>query len=299
MSSKIKYLIDKAVITAPSYVADPQYEVIMGSVAYGVSTDTSDMDIYAFCIPPKNIIFPHLSGYIDGFGNSPQRFEQYQNHHIKDPDGKGTEYDVTCFGIVKYFDLLMAGNPNITDSIWVPDRCVLHSTDIGRHVRSNRKVFLSKEVYKKYRGYAYSEMHKVEHRKYENGKRKDVVESLGYDPKSLYHVRRLIGECEQILTHGHLNLEADNEALKAIRRGEVSPKEVREWYSNKEKHLDDLMISSDAIPLKPDEEAIKRLLLECLEMRFGNLSDIVVRSDDTYKDVVMNIRQLFKDRGLV
>ena len=42
----------------PHHVRDGiQYEVVMGSLAYGVSNDNSDMDIYGFSIPPKEIIF--------------------------------------------------------------------------------------------------------------------------------------------------------------------------------------------------------------------------------------------------
>jgi hypothetical protein len=45
-----------------------QYLVHMGSDAYGVSSNSSDIDAYGFCIPPKSYIFPHLSGEIEGFG---------------------------------------------------------------------------------------------------------------------------------------------------------------------------------------------------------------------------------------
>jgi len=42
----------------PYHVRDGiQYEVVMGSLAYGVSNDNSDMDVYGFSIPPKEIIF--------------------------------------------------------------------------------------------------------------------------------------------------------------------------------------------------------------------------------------------------
>ena len=50
-------------IQVPPFVAEQtQLEVIMGSFAYGVDSDTSDLDIYGFCIPNKHIIFPHLTG---------------------------------------------------------------------------------------------------------------------------------------------------------------------------------------------------------------------------------------------
>lgn len=42
----------------------------------------SDVDIYGFTIPPKNIVFPHLDGYIHGFGKQPEQFEQFIQHHI-------------------------------------------------------------------------------------------------------------------------------------------------------------------------------------------------------------------------
>ena len=84
MGSLIDNLIKKELITPPSFLQHSvQFEVITGSVAYGVSTDTSDMDIYGFCIPPKDVIFPHLRGEIEGFGRQKNRFEQYVQHHIQ------------------------------------------------------------------------------------------------------------------------------------------------------------------------------------------------------------------------
>ena len=69
------------------------YLTMMGSVAYGVSSDTSDTDVYGFCIPKKDMIFPHLKGEIPGFGTQVKRFEQWQEHHIIDKEAD-KEYDV-------------------------------------------------------------------------------------------------------------------------------------------------------------------------------------------------------------
>jgi len=66
MTSTEKELTRKGLVKSPGFVPDTvQYETIMGSMAYGVSNDSSDMDIYGFCIPPKDVIFPHLRGEID------------------------------------------------------------------------------------------------------------------------------------------------------------------------------------------------------------------------------------------
>lgn len=117
----------KGLITPPSFLtSNTHYLTIMGSHAYGVA-DTSvkvskmpDMDLYGFCMPPKDVIFPHLRGEIPGFGTPGQRFDQWQKHHVFDEDahgGKGQEWDFQVFNIVKYFELCRDNNPNMIDSV--------------------------------------------------------------------------------------------------------------------------------------------------------------------------------------
>jgi predicted nucleotidyltransferase len=250
----------------------------MGSVAYGVSGDTSDCDIYGFCIPPKEMIFPHLGGEIEGFGRNKKRFEQYQQHHIEDKED-GKQYDVEIFNIVKYFSLLTENNPNIVDSIFVPQNCVLHCTQVGNIVRENRREFLHKGCFPKFKGYAYSQLHKMSTKNPEVGSKREAVrEKFGYDVKFAYHVVRLLNECEQILTLHDIDLQRDNEQLKTIRRGEVKESEIREWASGKEKTLEELYTKS-TLPWGPDEGKIKELLLNCLEHHYGSLDKCVVRQD--------------------
>ena len=136
------------------------YLTIMGSTAYGVSDGASDLDIYGFCIPPKEMTFPHLAGELAGFGTQIQRFEQWSQHHIPNPDGKDVTYDFAVYSIVKYVQLVMENNPNMIDSLFTPRRCVLHSTAIGEYIRENRKLFLHKGAWHKFKGYAYSNFHK-------------------------------------------------------------------------------------------------------------------------------------------
>ena len=143
-------------ITPPAFVVDQlQYEVIMGSNAYGVSSDNSDVDIYGFCIPSRNIIFPDC---INGYDTFP-KFDQYQEHHIKNPY-TNQEFDFSIFNITKYFRLCADGNPNMIDSLFVPRRCIVHTTKVGELVRENRKLFLSKKCWHTFKGYAYSMLHK-------------------------------------------------------------------------------------------------------------------------------------------
>lgn len=269
-------LCDKNLITPPQWMADNiHYLTYMGSVAYGVATESSDNDLYGFCIPPKEQIFPHLAGEIPGFGTPKNRFEQYQQNHIVDQQGK--EYDIAIYSIVKYFQLCMQNNPNMIDSLFTPNDCVRHITKVGLLVRDHRRMFLHKGSWQKFRGYAYAQLNKM-NGKTENSKRYEMIQLYGYDLKFAYHVIRLICEVEQILTTGDIDLRRDAELLKSIRRGEWTEERVRTWFSDKEKSLESLYTESTAVPYKPDEEAIKQLLLDCLEDHYGSLSFIPIHN---------------------
>jgi hypothetical protein len=88
--SVLRRLTEKGIAHPPPWLpANTHYETIMGSVAYGVSADTSDMDVHGWGIPPRDEVFPHLRGEIVGFGTQKQRFNQYQEHHLRDPDALG------------------------------------------------------------------------------------------------------------------------------------------------------------------------------------------------------------------
>lgn len=263
----------------PFLIGGVHYETMMGSVAYGCNDlNTSDIDVYGFCIPPKNLVFPHLSGYIEGFGRHPGRFEQFQQHHILDK-GSRKEYDLSVYNIVKYFDLCMSNNPNMIDSMFTPEFCVLHATKIGRMVRNNRQLFLHKGCWHKFKGYAYSQMKKLRVKDPEpEGKRYELIMKYGYDIKFAYHVVRLLNEVEQILSEYDLDLLRNREQLKSIRRGEWSIDEIEKYFYDKERDLETIYTNSK-IPQYPDETRIKKLLLECLEEHYGSLHDAIQQDD--------------------
>jgi len=277
----IRALTELGLAKPPRWLPDNvHYETQMGSVSYGVSSDASDVDLYGFCIPPKEQIWPHLAGEIPGFGRQVKRFEQYQQHHLHDPSelsGRGRTYDVTIFSIVKFFQLAMENNPNMVDALFTPTTCVLTSTRIGQHVREQRRIFLHKGCWHKFKGYAYSQLHAMQNKKPE-GKRLELVEQFGYDVKYAYHVVRLMGEVEQILEEGDLDLQRNREQLKSIRRGEWSLPQVREYFERRERDLERLYQESK-LPHGPDEAKIKTLLLECLEEHYGSLEGAVVVPD--------------------
>jgi len=350
MASILQRCASRRLISVPHWLPDNTvYETIMGSVAYGVSSDTSDMDVYGFCIPPKGLIFPHLRGEIPGFGRQTQNFEQFQQHHIKDSDA-GKEYDITVFSIVKYLSLCMENNPNMIDSLFTPRECVLHSTALAERVRERRKVFLHKGAWFKFKGYAYAQLHKIRDkhlmqfvelsRKYDLppelaadeveaeaaspgstrlrvmdaadfqqyrsitrdaakaggfSKRLQTIFEHGYDVKYAYHVVRLINEVRQILVEGDLDLQREREQLKAVRRGEWTLDALTAWFAEQERILEEIYARS-ALRHGPDEDAIKALLLECLESHYGSL-DAAIRVEGREEALLRSIAAILREGG--
>lgn len=294
--NKIQELEKQGLIHPPSWLsANVMYLTIMGSTAYGVSTDESDFDVYGFCVPRKDLVFPHLAGEIPGFGKQVKRFEQYQEHHIwaqQELGGKGRNYDIAVYSIVKFFQLCMDNNPNMVDALFTPARCVLTRTPVWELVRQNRQLFLHKGCFHKFRGYAYAQLHKMKSKNSE-GKRKALVEKFGYDVKFAYHVVRLSLECEQILEECTLDLERNREILKSVRRGEWSIEQIEDWFAQKEGHLDNLYHSSP-LPHSPNEDAIKALLLDCLSMHYGSLGNMITLPD-RYEKAVRQIQSIIEN----
>lgn len=292
MTNILPEMARKNLIHPPRWLPDEtQYLTYMGSQAYGVDGVKSDLDVYGWAIPPKDMVFPHLRGEVLGFGQQIQRFEQWSEHHIKRHDGSDVEYDFTIFSVVKQFQLCMENNPNMIDSLFTPRRCILHSTPVGEHVRENRKLFLHKGSWHKFKGYAYSQMQKIGARvNHSNPDRAESIEKHGYDVKFAYHVVRLLSEVEMIMIEHDLDLERNREQLKAIRRGEWTLEYLQQWALDKEKHLEGVYLAS-TLPHGPDEPAIKRLLLEVLEMHYGSLSGLI-RVDASAEALIRDLKDL-------
>lgn len=296
MSNIIQTLQDKKLISPPNWLANNLcYLIYTGSVAYGISSDTSDIDVYGYCIPKKEIIFPHLAGIVPHFGYQGVKFEQYIQHHVIDKDaqgGKGREYDFTIYNIVKYFDLLLDNNPSVLDSLYVPQNCVLLSTKVGNMVRDSRKMFLHKGLWHRFRGYSFSQKNKM-FSKNPIGKRKEEKEKFIYDCKFATHTVRLLLEAEMLLAEGDMEIQRHKEMLKSIRRGEWSEQQINDWFNAKEKDLEKLYAESK-LPYTSNEQEVKMLLVSCLEEHYGSLDKAIVIEGKEI-EALKNIRKILDD----
>jgi predicted nucleotidyltransferase len=80
--STLQRLADRGLVRPPRWLpAKVQYETIMGSVAYGVSSDTSDVDVYGWAIPPRDNVFPF--GIVKFFQLAMENNLQRDNDRLK------------------------------------------------------------------------------------------------------------------------------------------------------------------------------------------------------------------------
>lgn len=121
----------------------------------------------------------------------------------------------------------------------------------------------------------------------------------GIDTKFLYHVVRLVDECHQILEEGDLDLTRSRKHLQAIRRGEWSMDQVTDYFDQKIIVLEELY-SKSKLRYTPDEEKIKQLLIDCIEMHYGSISGAGISNvSDAYKYLVEAQKNIDKTMKII
>lgn len=291
MASVFRNCYSKGLLTAPKWIHDNiQWEVMMGSEAYGCSSGDSDIDVYGWAINHKDDIFPQIQGKINWFDDHKQ-FTTWQQHHVENAETR-KEYDFSIYGICDYFKKVAECNPNMIDSLFVPRRCIFSSTYIGEMVRERRKIFLHKGSWHKFRGYAFAQMSKIRGKNSTNPKRAVTIEKYGYDTKFAVHVVRLLLEIQEIMSTGDLHLDLNSSILKTVRAGEWSLEHLSAWFEDQERALETIYASS-TLPNGPDISLVRKLLLECLEQHYGSLTTLVA-ADKTAATIIRDIETVLE-----
>lgn len=276
-------LYQNKLINPPRFLLDnTHYITITGSEAYGMSQDKSDKDLIGFCIEPREYIMPSCFGNIIGFDQIPT-FESFQKHGI---EFNNQNYDVTIYGIVKFFKLLLDATPNSVEALYTPRDCVIFSTNIGEMVRANRSLFLCKRLSFKCRMYGFSQIKLLERNA--EGKRKALVEKYGYDVKAGSHCVRLLNMAHDILLEEELDIRKHADKMKFVRGGGWAKQELVDWANYKEKELEKLE-STSKIQQIPDKEKVKNLLLNCIEHHYGKIAEF---SRNYESDAIKKLEQI-------
>lgn len=240
------FIVDNAIFVA-----------LTGSVAYGASTDVSDVDVFGITIPPAYMVYPQKFGEITGFTYSHlPKFDEFQQHHIKYMENM---YDLKIYSIIKFFQLAVQGNPNIIDSFFTPANHVIYIHPIMQRIMMKREDFLSKECYHRFRGFAYNHFKSMSHLKVG----REHYCKYGYDVKDASHlIRQLLGLIE-ILDTGNYTLNKNAEEIIAIRKGKYTYNEIKN-YGEELLYEAEIKLVKSELKDKPDYESIKNLLADSI-----------------------------------
>lgn len=306
MPPKLADLVHKGLATPQSGLEQLiQFEVVAGSAAYAIDSDTSDLDMLAWYIPPKDVIFPHLRGMLPHFdGSEFYKLNQkgkgtYHQPHMFDPSaraGAGQETDYTAHNVMKFVDLLLGNNPTVLEVLFMPQRCITFNTPVGMMLRDNRHMFLSRLIVQTFCGYAHSQLRNLRQKEpSEDSKRHALIEKYGYDTKYGTHIVRLLDQGYQALTECDIDVERSKEKLKDIKAGKWRLDQIEDYFKIMEPRIREAADES-RLPVLPDRDKARALLTRILDKHFGSIDDVFVEQG---KDAaaLSHIREILSEAG--
>ncbi|MER3123043.1 nucleotidyltransferase domain-containing protein [Bacillus altitudinis] len=242
INSNTNCLEERTIILAPT-----------GSYAYGTNTEESDKEFKGICIPPKD--------YYLGL----ESFNEYNNSGGKNFKNTKNDVDINIIHINKFVNDAMEGVPNNIELLFVRNEDYLKVTSLAQKLIDNRHLFLTKNVQKKFGGYAYSQMQKLKNTNSNGAARKNLIEAHGYDTKFFMHSIRLLTSAIEILKTGDFSTFRPNrELLIDCRSGKFSFEEALHMIDAYDQELK-AAVHLSSIPERPDYDTVNRLLIELNE----------------------------------
>ena len=210
------------------------YRCIVGSTAYGLSQEGSDVDRRGFYLPPADLEWS-LAGV-------PEQLENDQEE--------------AYWEIEKFIRLALKANPNVLECLYSP--LIETCTPLAQELIAQRGIFLSQYVHRTYNAYVLSQFKKLE---------QDLRNHGQIRWKHVMHLIRLLLSGVEVLKRGFVPLRVDDyrERLLSIRRGEIPWQEVEQWRLDLHRELDTAVAKTD-LPEHPDYERANEFLVRARRM---------------------------------
>ncbi len=197
------------------------YRCIVGSRAYGLASEGSDVDVRGVYLPPAEL---HWSLY-----GVPEQLED-------------RDAEVVFWEMQKFVVLALKANPNILECLYTP--LVEHVAPVARELRDERGRFLSRVVYQTYNGYVMSQFKRLE---------QDFRTTGAPKWKHAMHLIRLLIAGVTTLREGYVPVDvgAWRERLLAVKRAELPWEEVNAWRLSLHREFD-AAYETTSLPDRPD-----------------------------------------------
>lgn len=221
-----------------------------GSYAYGTNTPTSDRDYKGICVPPID--------YYLGL----EAFNEYNTTGGKNFKNTKDDIDINIIHINKFVKDAMMGVPNNIEILFVRPEDFIKVTELGEILVDNRHLFLSKAIYRKFRGYAHSQKQKMLIKNSNGTGRQDLIQEFGYDTKFFMHTVRLQTSAIEILTTGDYSTYRPNrEFLLESRNGHYTLEQALQIVDDLDKQLEEAYEKCTILPATPDYKEINLMLI--------------------------------------
>lgn len=207
------------------------YRCVVGSRAYGLDNEGSDIDRRGIYLPPADL---HWSLY-----GVP---EQLENNATQE-----------CYWELQKFIVLgLKANPNVLECLYTP--LVETATPLAEELLQVKHIFLSQLVYQTYNSYVLSQFKKME---------QDLRNQCEIRPKHAMHLIRLLLSGITILEAGFVpvRVEEYRSQLLAIRHQEMNWEETNKWRLSLHQRFD-RAFANTSLPERPNYEQANAFLLQ-------------------------------------
>ena len=206
-------------------------QCVIGSQAYGLATDASDVDRRGCYLAPSDLQW--------SIWGAPEQLELHETQE--------------CYWEVQKLIVLgLKANPSVLECLYSP--IVERVTPLGQELLDAREIFLSQLVYQTFNGYVMSQFKRMQI---------DIRNRGEVRWKHVMHLLRLLHSGIQTLEQGFVPVlvqEDLRERLLAIKRGEIAWDETERW--RKELHQQfDRAARTTRLPEKPDYTKANQLLI--------------------------------------
>jgi predicted nucleotidyltransferase len=207
------------------------FRCVIGSQAYGLAAEGSDVDRRGFYLPPAEL---HWSLY-----GVPEQIENEETQEA-------------YWEVQKFVILALKANPNVLECLYSP--LIETRNELVDELLAIREGFLSKIVFQTYNGYILSQFKKMQADLRNQGKVKW---------KHVMHLLRLLLSGIRVLRERSVpvRVEEHRDQLLAIKRGEIPWEETERWRKHLHQEFDQALTAT-SLPDRPDYQKANEWLIK-------------------------------------
>ena len=234
------FLTTEAEVPNPHLPGRLIYQVLAGSHAYGLAGPDSDADWRGvYLLPSEKYLGLHLPGV----------------SRMSTPEAVSLEPDQTYHELRHYCTMLLRGNPNPIEWLWLDERFVAKSSPVMEKLRAMREHFFSAQMLRAYQGWAKAERLSL-HEKWDN--------------KAASHLLRILMDFRVALTERRLQVTfegAQRQMLMAAKYGHTDAPQLLSTALRLEEECQELAAKA-GWPVA-DEAPVEALLIEARRGELG------------------------------